>query len=218
METQKWTFPHFPVTTLPLVHQQSPNQLDTFLSPFFPPAHTIYITPPQSTHIKTYHAAHHVPSLPRDHELNLWQWWLLGQVLHEHCSFHHKSHKDTAITTQSIKAQDRRDKRPSCPPTFPTSKPRSFCLIPYPTWRHLEDVEKGRSILLDCWGDRPLFWYHKLEQTLANGAALHIPRPCFFRGIWWHRQWISQQQLCHGGHAAWSPMLLRLSDRRQKHL
>ncbi len=39
----------------------------------------------------------------------------------------------------------------------------------------------------------------------------------FFCSIWWHRQQEPQQQLCHRGHVAWSPMLLRLPDCRHKY-
>jgi len=50
-----------------------------------------------------------------------------GGVLHEHCSF-----QDTAVTTQSIKAQDdRQDKRPSCPrEPLLQANPNRFVLSP----------------------------------------------------------------------------------------
>ena len=221
METQKQNLSQYPIMTLP---PGAPTITKTawHLPPSIPPTKKIYTTPPihprQDTPCHSNTPSSRTKPPWQDHKLHSWQWQQLGQVLHKHCSFYHKSHKDTAvITTQSIKTQDRQDERPSCPRTVTPSKPQSFRPLPHPTWWHLEDVQNGWSVLLDCQGDRPLCWYHRLEQTLANGTALHIPRPCFFRGIWWHCQWKSQQQLCHRGHAAWSLMLLLLSDCRGEH-
>ena len=44
------------------------------------------------------------------------------------------------------------------------SEPQSFCPLPHPTRRHLEDVQKGRSILLDCRGDPSLCRYHRRKR------------------------------------------------------
>ena len=140
-----------------------------------------------------------------------------GTNLLQNHLFCKESWKAPTARTQSIETQDRQDQRPPCSWTIPPKESPSLCSLPHSTQWHLANVQEDWSVILDHQKDWPLCQCHRLEQTLANGAALYHPHPSFFCSIWWHCQWDPQQQLCHRCHVAWSLMFLRLPNCRWKH-
>ena len=94
---------------------------------------------------------------------------------------------------------------------------QAICLVPSCAQRHLEHVEKSRSIVLDC--RRAWFGcgFQGLGTSWRRRKTFHRDDSCFLCGFGWHCQREFSSQLFEWDSIARSAMLLRLSNCHGKH-
>ncbi len=118
---------------------------------------------------------------------------------------------------RTTETQDCQEQRTTCHWTFAKGKPPPIFALPYPTCRHLANVQKSGSVFLDSGGNWSLSRPKRLGQHIPKWTPLHLQCSSFLCGIQRHCQWKPKQQLCHQNNCTWSPLLLRLPNCSQKH-
>ncbi len=189
----------FSVTTLKLA--------GSFLSPKSHPTHThTHIHKKQKLHLHT--AIHNITlsfaivTMPLEHVVTYETFRKItnfirnnGNDWREFC--HNTSHPST--TRKTARLQHHQIKRSL---TTRMPKLKAFLLLsrsskqiliassssPSKTQQHLEDIQEGWSLLLDCWRNWPLEQCCRLGQTLNNGTTLHPTCSRLLPGLWWHCQ------------------------------